>query len=52
MENSKKFSIYICLPENMKIYNGNKLSTTKYAPELLFKTNDVNNYRELEKNLV
>lgn len=42
MENAKTFSIYTSLPEVVNIYNKNKHSTTKFAPEILFKTTDIN----------
>ena len=40
MENSKNSSIYISLPDVLKIYNDNIHSTTKFRPIDIFGTTD------------
>ena len=51
MENAKLFSIYTAVPEIIKIYNGNRHSTTKYPPDVLFKTNDINLINKALENI-
>ena len=40
LENKKKFSLKLCLPDALNIYNKNKHSTTKFNPIELFNSQD------------
>ena len=51
MENSKKFSIYSCLPDVIKINNENMHSTTNYKPNDLLDVSDKNIIKKVIDNI-
>lgn len=40
LENKRNFSLELCLPDALNIYNKNKDSTTKFSPINLFNSQD------------
>ena len=51
LANKNKFSIYLALPEVIKIYNNNNHGSTKYSPNYLFSCKDKGILKEIIQNI-